>query len=1125
MNLQEVLSNIMNAAYGEDVRQAILNGLGLCYSERASGGYDPVEDLNDFQNGIILCSSVILNHPFNSVALVISGGMELSRCQVAFELTDPVAGVIRTKNSSGWTEWESIVNDVMHFIKYWSQDGRELLYTERVSEGHNGHWNGVSEKASTPQYDYIFTGWSRSPNQTVNDENAVVNITADRDVFAAFNPQIRSYTVRFNNDETVMDTQTIVYGSNASDAGLSPTKASTPQYSYTFIGWNTDSSATEADENALKNITGNRELYAIYRSTVRSYRVTFMNGSTELQTVIVPYGGNATYSGATVPTKPSTPQYDYSFVGWSLTDDATVGDDNATRNITADRIVYAAFSSEVLVYTVRFMNGATVLETVSVQYGENVTYSGSDPTKESTVQYDYTFADGWNTDPNATEVDPDATKNISGDRDLYAVFTATLRQYEVTFYNGATKLGSTDVDYGGTAVYSGTTPTKASSAQYNYSFAGWARSDGQTEADTTALTNITGPRDVYTVFTATVRNYTVRFLNNGSVLETKSVPYGGNAAYTGNDPTKERTAQYTYSWVGWNSSPNQTVHDETVLQNITSNRDIYAAFSQTINSYIVSFYYNGMLLDTDTVNYGENATYSGDPPTKPMTEEHRYVFDGWNSLENQTEAEPDILNNITGTLTVYAAFRELSIECTVRFYNGSTLLYTDTVNYGQNASYVGDNPTKTADVYYTYSFVGWNSSVDQTTADADILNNIRDDKDVYAAYSRTAVQYTVTFIYDGVTLDTQQTTYGGSVTYHGQQPTKTGDAQYSYTFAGWNTDSSAETPDVNALSDITASKTVYPIFTRSVNEYTVHFMNGETVLQTLSVPYGSDAVYSGTTPVHPDGDEYLFIGWNSQKDQTAAESGVLENITANKTVYAAFSAKSKYTIGNRTAGTQIYVNEYPEYDDEGYGTGTPTAAQYIYLGKDGDGNCLLLRRWIENWTCKFDGGTSNDYIDYGASDASNGIKTTCSGWLAKYDRVTQNALAKTTIYYLVYKNGSLGRKNEKSKCFPLSVCNLGYTSGDPAINDGTSYLDALKKFYATTDDNTARIGYIENTTTKVNYWTRSASSNKKVMAISPFGYITTVEQTSGIYMRPTIAVNPNTPVTFSNGNTYLAPVE
>lgn len=886
MNLQETLSSILKSVYGEDVRQAILNGLGLCYSERASGGYDLVEDLNDFQNGILLCTTSVTNHPFNETALVASGGSENSRCQVAFPLIDPAAGAIRILESGTWTAWENLVDEIMYFINYRNQDGYgDPLYTERVSEGHNGQWNGVAEKASTAQYDYIFVGWSKSPNQTTSDEDAVSNITANRDVFAAFASQVRSYTVRFINGSTVMSTKTVVYGNDVSDSGLTPTKSSTPQYSYTFIGWNTDPLASEGDANALKNITGNRDLYAIYRSTVRSYQVKFMNGNTELQTVTVPYGGNAVYSGAT-PTKPSTPQYDYSFVGWNTSDGATVGDNNATRNITANRIVYAAFSSEVLVYTVRFMNGATVLETVPVQYDGTAVYSGEDPTKESTAQYHYVFADGWNTDPNATEVDSNATKNISGDKDLYAVFTPVLRQYTVTFYNGETKLSSTDVDYGGNATYSGTTPTKSSSAQYNYAFAGWARSDGQTEVDSTALKNITGPRNVYAVFTSTVRNYTVRFINDGNVLQTKSVPYGGDVTYTGNNPTKERTAQYTYSWVGWNSSPNQTTHDANILKNIVANRDIYAAFSRTVNTYVVSFYYDGQLLDTDTVAYGGTAVYDAATPTKPISGGHRYFFDGWNSVENQTAAEPGVLENITGTKTVYAAFKERSISCNVRFFNGSTLLYTDTVEYGQNATYVGNNPTKASDVYYSYSFIGWNSSVDQTTADANILNNIQDDKDVYAAYSRTAVKYAVTFSYNGTTLDTQYTTYGGTVTYHGQQPTKTGDAQYSYTFAGWNTDAGAASPDANALKNVTAARNVYPIFTRTVNKYTVRFMNGETVLQTSTVSYGSDAVYSGATPVHPtDPEIYTFIGWNP--DGT--------NITENTDCQAVWLGKEGFT--------------------------------------------------------------------------------------------------------------------------------------------------------------------------------------------------------------------------------------
>lgn len=40
-------------------------------------------------------------------------------------------------------------------------------------------------------------------------------------------------------------------------------------------------------------------------------------------------------------------------------------------------------------------------------------------------------------------------------------------------------------------------------------------------------------------------------------------------------------------------------------------------------------------------------------------------------------------------------------------------------------------------------------------------------------------------------------------------------------------------------------------------------MNGETVLETVAVPYGSDAVYSGETPIHPsEPDKYTFLGWD-----------------------------------------------------------------------------------------------------------------------------------------------------------------------------------------------------------------------------------------------------------------------
>lgn len=102
------------------------------------------------------------------------------------------------------------------------------------------------------------------------------------------------YVVKFMNGSDVYDTQIVAHGDDATVPQGTPTKASTAQYEYTFTGW-----------GDYTNITANRNVLAQYSQTVRTYTVTFYNGSTLLETVTdVPYGGTATYTGET-PVHPS----------------------------------------------------------------------------------------------------------------------------------------------------------------------------------------------------------------------------------------------------------------------------------------------------------------------------------------------------------------------------------------------------------------------------------------------------------------------------------------------------------------------------------------------------------------------------------------------------------------------------------------------------------------------------------------------------------------------------------------------------------------------------------------------------------------------------------------------------
>ena len=105
-------------------------------------------------------------------------------------------------------------------------------------------------------------------------------------------------------DSAVINTETIIDGGNGAYTGT-PTHASTPQYTFSFIGWSKVPDSTTVDNDALKNVVADRHVYAVYQKTIRTYTVTFSNpnNSADNATVYnVPYGGSANYPKSTTPT-------------------------------------------------------------------------------------------------------------------------------------------------------------------------------------------------------------------------------------------------------------------------------------------------------------------------------------------------------------------------------------------------------------------------------------------------------------------------------------------------------------------------------------------------------------------------------------------------------------------------------------------------------------------------------------------------------------------------------------------------------------------------------------------------------------------------------------------------------
>lgn len=110
-----------------------------------------------------------------------------------------------------------------------------------------------------------------------------------------------------NYDGTVLDTQKVVEYGDAVDPVTSgriqtPTKPMDAQYTYAYSGWS----------GSLSSIAADRTVTAQYTSTVRSYTIRFLNGTSVLQSSEVAYGTVPAYSGTTPEGSNGT-----IFAGWS----------------------------------------------------------------------------------------------------------------------------------------------------------------------------------------------------------------------------------------------------------------------------------------------------------------------------------------------------------------------------------------------------------------------------------------------------------------------------------------------------------------------------------------------------------------------------------------------------------------------------------------------------------------------------------------------------------------------------------------------------------------------------------------------------------------------------------------
>ena len=528
------------------------------------------------------------------------------------------------------------------------KDGATVLLSSEVAYGTVPTAPVVSLPENTAQYSYSFGSW----------DSEVVAVTGPATYTAVINRTLNKYEVVFKDYDGSVLKSAVEYDYGTSAASIvkpaNPTRGSTAQYTYTFKGWNP----------SIVNVTEAAIYTAEYDSTVRSYEITFVNGSSTLQSGTVEYGQTPVYSGA-APTKTATAQYTYTFKSWSPT----------IASVTGEATYAAVFDSVVNRFLITFKNGSEVIQADSVAYG-TVPEKPSITLPMNTAQYTYSLS--WDKDIVA----------VTGEATYTATIDSAVNKYDVVFkdYDG-TVLKDSIYAYGTLAskIAEPADPTRAATAKYTFAFKGWSPSvaDVTTDAAYTAA------------YDSTIRSYTIAFVNGSETEQSSEVEYGEMPSYKGSTPTKTATKEYTYTFKGWSPA----------VTSVSGAATYTAVFDSTIRKYTVTFMNDDVEMQTSSVAYGSTPVYSGKTPTKAASDSCTYKFSGWSSD----------LKPVTGDVIYTAKFEVVKKTFVVHFVYEKSNYQVMYVAYGDTPKYTGNTPTKNATNSYTYEFVGWSPKLGPVT--------------------------------------------------------------------------------------------------------------------------------------------------------------------------------------------------------------------------------------------------------------------------------------------------------------------------------------------------------------------------------------------------------------------------
>jgi uncharacterized repeat protein (TIGR02543 family) len=714
----------------------------------------------------------------------------------------------------------------------------------------------------------------------------------------------------------------------------------TPSTGYNFKHWRyNDSSASggysESTTNPLKiTVTGKRDVTAIFE--LKSYTVTWNANGGAVSPASVSKTHGSTLGTLPTPTRAATAEYSYTFAGWFTA--ASGGTQiSSTTTVTGNVTYYAHWTATKRSYTATFNgNGGSTPSPSSITKEYNAAL-GTLPTCSRTG---YTFLGWYTASSGGTKIS--TTTVVTKDITYYAQWS--INSYTLTFNpNGGTVTPtSKDLEYN-SAYGTLPTPTRASDAQYTYTFAGWyTAATGGTQV--TATTKMAAKdTTVYAHWTSNTRSYTVSYQTTYGTLNrtSQSVAYNSKGSCTLTMP--DNTAEFTYTFVGWYTAANgggTKVGSELTLETpaIKGTVTYYAYVTRSTKSYTHTFNANGGgTVSPATITKAYN-TALGTLPTVSRT---GYTFVGWfDTSATSGGTQATTTTKVTGTKTWYARWSINSYTFTFDKNGGNTPSPT-TITKEYN-TVVGTLPTctRSADNTYTYAFAGWfDTSASSGGTQLTTTTKVTSNKTWYARWTPTYKNYTVTWDGNGGTPSKSSSSFHYNDAL-GALPTAT---RTGYTFKGWST-SKTGTVNISTTTKVTANVTYYAVWT--INSYTWTFdANGGTGDTTKTLNYNATlSTLPTASRASTAANNYTFAGWFDTDASTGGtQLTTSTKCTGNKTWYARWTASIRQYKLTVTAGTGGTVSGGGTYNYNTSATLKATANSGYYFVKWSDGNTNATR--------------------------------------------------------------------------------------------------------------------------------------------------------------------------------------